>query len=297
MQAASQQVAVVAQHYNKRSRSTYEQRVKSPIYHLRCFNNWIKTVLISETIPKPGCRVLDLCGGKGGDLKKWSHAQAKEVVLVDIAEESVKEAERAYQAGHFHFQFKAHCRDAFLEQHLQDLGEFDIISCQFAFHYAFETEERATQTIKQLYKMLRPGGVFILTCPDADKIIHQSNPHNSLYGIQFEVDQYKLMGEGAQFGQPYLFSLMDAVDQCKEYLVFSTDLFRLAKESGFTPRFCDGFMSFYDHYRIKYSDLLQKMNVWDETRKLLLSPEEMEVASLYSVYCFEKKKKADYHKK
>ena len=65
-------VNVVAEHYNKKIGSDLQTRSESRIFYLRNFNNWTKSVLISEYIKKlrndrkfkPS--VLDLGCGKGG---------------------------------------------------------------------------------------------------------------------------------------------------------------------------------------------------------------------------------------
>jgi len=116
----------VTSHYNARPNTSVEERVKSPIYHLRNFNNWIKSCLIAEFTP-PRAVVLDLCCGKGGDLPKWCSAAIRHWVAAgtpppvllslswggppppphcmcvtplraDIAGESVKAAEERYES-------------------------------------------------------------------------------------------------------------------------------------------------------------------------------------------------------
>lgn len=64
---------LVRSHYNARPNTSVEDRVRSPIYHLRNFNNWIKSALIAD-FTSPRATVLDLCAGKGGDLPKWCKA-------------------------------------------------------------------------------------------------------------------------------------------------------------------------------------------------------------------------------
>ena len=57
-----------------------EQRKKSPIEKLRDWNGWIKRSLISD-VASPGDFVLEIGGGKGGDLEKWHHADIAHLVL------------------------------------------------------------------------------------------------------------------------------------------------------------------------------------------------------------------------
>lgn len=49
--------------------------------------------------------------------------------------------------------------------------EFDLASCQFALHYSFADEERASQFLKNATERIRPGGYFIGTLPDAYQIV------------------------------------------------------------------------------------------------------------------------------
>jgi len=80
----------VARHYSERPNSSRLERESSPIIDLRSFNNWIKSVLINKYSQLAYRRengasnenVLDICGGKGGDLQKWAKAHVKEWVLV-----------------------------------------------------------------------------------------------------------------------------------------------------------------------------------------------------------------------
>ncbi len=42
---------------------------------------------------------------------------------------------------------------------------FDLISCMFAFHYAFEDEKTARQAFRNVSKHLKPNGLFFCTLP------------------------------------------------------------------------------------------------------------------------------------
>lgn len=74
---------------------TIQARTESVIFHLRNLNNWVKSVLLAR-VTVAGDYVLDICGGKGGDLKKWQQSRVRHVVLADHAAKSVEEARQRY---------------------------------------------------------------------------------------------------------------------------------------------------------------------------------------------------------
>ena len=75
-------VSAITSHYNSRDDVGKEKRKESPILNLKNFNNWIKSVLIKTHVQGEGCSVLDLGGGKGGDLLKWNQAKIGHLVLI-----------------------------------------------------------------------------------------------------------------------------------------------------------------------------------------------------------------------
>lgn len=88
--------SIIASHYNSRPNVSVEQRKQSPIYRLRAFNNWVKSVLFNQYVKKKD-QVTDIAAGKGGDLQKWKIRQVDFVISIDIADNSVREAERRYE--------------------------------------------------------------------------------------------------------------------------------------------------------------------------------------------------------
>lgn len=47
---------------------------------------------------------------------------------------------------------------------------FDVVSCQFAMHYMFQDDLSLDRFVRNLDHLLRPGGVFIASCFDGDRI-------------------------------------------------------------------------------------------------------------------------------
>lgn len=105
------------------------------------------------------------------------------------------------------------------EQYKDASLELDLVSCQFSFHYCFESLPQAECMLRNAAECLRPGGYFIGTIPDANIIVSRKRAHNSVsfgnsvYKIEFEKDE-----PFPFFGAKYGFSLVDVVN-CPEFLV------------------------------------------------------------------------------
>ena len=148
--------------------------------------------------------VLDIGCGKGGDLAKWQQApQSVELYVgLDPAEISIRQARDRYNVMRngrgrgrqplMHAEF--YPKDCFGEW-LGDVGivkqigidpntgpggsmmssrwgggGFDVVSCMFTIHYAFQSEEKVRQMLLNVAGSLKKGGRFIGVCPNSDVI-------------------------------------------------------------------------------------------------------------------------------
>lgn len=283
------------EYYDERARqgATKEERLQSPILPLRHANNWIKACLIQEyTFPSHGAIVLDLCGGKGGDLYKWNMVHAKEVTLVDPSRDSLSEAWKRYTEGKFAYKFIFIEDDASTLTYLQHLqhARFDVISCQFALHYLFTTPEQAIQTFSNVAKFLRPGGYFIGTILSASRVLQllrgtaeddserRETIGNSLYTLHMSKEEALKEHPTCQFW------LKDAIGTpLPETLIRLTTLVGIAGSAGFEPiRVGTSFTEYGIEKQKKYT--LQHLQP-----RQALSSDMMEVFSLYEVFVFMKK--------
>ncbi|KAL2150714.1 hypothetical protein VTH82DRAFT_7277 [Thermothelomyces myriococcoides] len=150
--------------------------------------------------------VLDIGCGKGGDLFKWQQApQPVELYVgLDPAEVSIEQARERYRnmanrgggsgrggRGSHHrrpprlFEARFHVKDCYTESIgdvdiVRQVGfsptsvssnrGFDVVSMMFCMHYAFESEEKARQMLKNVSGALRKGGRFIGCIPNSDVI-------------------------------------------------------------------------------------------------------------------------------
>lgn len=305
----SERVNVVASHYSNRPQASREVRAQSVTIGLKSFNNWLKYVLL-HLYCKRGDFALDLCAGKGGDMNKWLRLGVGALVMADVASESVKQAlERYVEARHrtngggaltfpCHF-VDADCslprlwqRDVPAMSAFLDYGLFDFVSCQFALHYAFESEARARALVDNAASRLRPGGHFVCTVPNAHKIVKRLRAcspalayGNELYRIQVNAPSFADSDAIAPFGAEYFFSLQDAVEDCPEYLVHPRVLTQLAAECGLELVLHQTFEEFYDR-QVNTGEnrkLLQTMRADD------IGEQEWEAICVYSVFAFRKR--------
>jgi len=281
---------LVEQHYNAIPNRGLGQRDESRILSLKNFNNWVKSVLI-QNYCRRGYSVLDLCGGKGGDLLKWSKAHIGYLVLADLAPVSVQHAAGRYnelKRKAFAAKFiAADCCAVPITDHLPDL---DLVSCQFSLHYAFESEARARMMLRNVATKLKPGGFFIGTIPDANLIvkkIRNSNTmsfENSVFSIRFEQKTHFPI-----YGCRYEFFLEDAIFSLPEYLVHFPTLVRLAEDYDLELLEKERFHEFYTKH-VGFSDnqqLFERMRCLNSDGTI--SDDEWEASGLYITFAFQKK--------
>lgn len=240
---------------------------------------------------------------------KWDKAKVGYYVGVDIAEGSIKDCMTRYngdtdQQRRKKFSFPARlicadCYEARLDEHLYEDAPFDICSCQFALHYSWSTEARARQALANVSALLRPGGVFIGTMPDANVIIKRLRETdgmefgNGVYWISFgEEYAEKKFPASRPFGIKYKFHLEDAVD-CPEWVV-PFHLFKLlAEEYDLELVLTKNFHEFVHEYLQKpeFAELMRRLGALGDGRQdqSTLSQDEWEVAYLYLAFVLRKR--------
>lgn len=303
----------VADHYSARTNQTLEEREASPIIHLKKLNNWIKSVLI-QLYARRGDAVLDLACGKGGDLIKWDKANVGYYVGIDIAEGSIEDCRTRYNGDadqhqrrkKFSFPARLLCGDCFevpLDEVLVDDAPFDVVSCQFAMHYSWSTEARARRALANVSALLRPGGIFIGTMPDANVIIKKLREAeglvfgNSVYWVRFDDDfAAKRFRASRPFGIQYTFHLEDAVD-CPEWIVPFHIFKAMAEEYDLELVFVKNNHEFVDEYLKKeeFIELMRRLGALGDgnQNQSTLTQDEWEVAHLYLAFVLRKKGQPD----
>lgn len=266
---SSEHTKMVASHYNNLQEKGLYERSKSNIFYMRNFNNWIKSMLINEYLTKikrnaphgAPLKVLDMCCGKGGDLLKWEKGCITHLICTDIADISVEQCENRYatmaeraQNGRNKFQkmfsaefFASDCTRNRIREQFKDVSiKLNLVSCQFSFHYCFESLKQAECMIRNAAECLTEGGYFIGTIPDANEIIRRQKEYgtnsfgNDVYKISFLCDTEC----PPLFGAKYNFQLEGVVD-CPEFLVHFPMLIKLARKFGLDFVMKERFEDFY----------------------------------------------------
>jgi len=220
------------------------------------FNNFVKACLVSAFF-KPCGQVLDMPCGRGGDLKKFRENKAGFYVGVDVVPERVREAEERYRGIKCFFPALFEVGD--FTSPLSYSSRFDLVSCQFALHYAWSSESSARQVLRNAARHLKDGGVFVLTFPDWEAIVARlfrmidvHDPHN--YAVEVDGGYlYRIGGphhylefrsplrfhdfmqslQTEPFGQRYVYYQAGSVEGLEEFVVEPRTLEAMCAEEGF----------------------------------------------------------------
>ncbi|KAL5343796.1 mRNA capping enzyme-domain-containing protein [Aspergillus crustosus] len=304
--------------------------------------------------------VIDLGCGKGGDLGKWQLAPQPIDLYVglDPADISISQARDRYgsmKTGRgprqrrgplFHAEFAP--KDCFGEW-LGDVpivqqvgidsnvgpggsvmssrwggGGFDVVASMFTIHYAFESEEKTRQMLRNVAGCLKKGGRFLGVCPNSDIISGEiskfhtkrkereavakqeaAEPEdgevedddkkvewgNSIYRVRFNGPTPDDGIFRPPFGWKYSYFMEEAVEEIPEYVVPWEAFRALTEDYNLELQYRKPFL---DVWRDEKDDselgpLSERMGVRDRaTGDLLMTKEEKEAASFYHAFCFYK---------
>ncbi|GLA92446.1 mRNA cap guanine-N7 methyltransferase [Aspergillus tubingensis] len=281
--------------------------------------------------------VIDLGCGKGGDLGKWQLAPQPVDLYVglDPAEVSIIQARERYagmRSGRgprgggrrggpplFHGEFRS--KDCFGEW-LGDIdivqqvgvdpnvgpggsmmasrwggGGFDVVASMFAIHYAFESEEKARQMLRNVAGCLKKGGRFIGVCPNSDIINGEVEEEakaewgNSIYRVKFPGDTPEDGIFRPPYGWKYSYFMEEAVGEIPEYVVPWEAFRALTEEYNLELQYRKPFMEVWRDEKDdpELGPLSERMGVRDRTTgELTMTPEEQEAVSFYHAFCFYK---------
>ncbi|KAH8666726.1 guanine-N(7)-methyltransferase domain-containing protein [Xylariales sp. PMI_506] len=304
--------------------------------------------------------VLDIGCGKGGDLGKWQQAPQTVQLYVgmDPADVSIQQARDRYRSmsnrggggrggrggyrGHRNqppFDAFFFVKDCYGEtigdiDIIQQVGfestmgsrGFDIVSMMFCMHYAFETEQKARQMLKNVSGALKKGGRFLGCIPNSDIIgenVAKFNERlaakkanapedgeaaesedreegeaeetaewgNKLYRVRFPG---KTPEDGIfrpPFGWKYNFFLDEAVEEVPEYVVPWEAFRALAEDYNLELQYHETFRNIWEKEKDDRTlgPLSERMGVRERGGgAMLVSPAEMEVANFYVAFCFYK---------
>jgi ribA/ribD-fused uncharacterized protein len=242
-------------------------RVLKDVY---AFHNRVKETLYQKSI-KPGDTLLELAVGRAGDLHKWRKTQPSKIVGIDLSEGNltsprqgactrylnekknvgdVKLPPALFVAGDMtkplleqdskYLKILAGTEPAttpYLEM-FAGLTEFDAISCQFAIHYACESEETFQVFADNLDK--HGKGVFFGTCMDGSAVyslLMGKDSHTFRSGPQVFGEFTKQYSDGdgwtEEFGKTIVVALESFEKPVKEYLVPFGRITEILGERGY----------------------------------------------------------------
>ena len=283
-------------------------RIFSDVYD---FHNRIKDELYKQNIKKDDT-LLELGVGRAGDLNKWKRTKPSKVVGIDISLSNITSPTQG-SAVRYIVDRKKHPHDfippcLFIEGDMttfplldqedkymailtkkesapteylskfEGLDSFDVVSCQFAMHYACESEEVFRAFAKNLEKYGK--GIFFGTCSDGKAVYSLLHGKSSfVFGNEKQVcGEYKKEYEdketwAEEFGMPVTVMLESFDKSAKEYIVPFEKITEILAEHG---------------YELVETKLFSE--IYSEQRTITLTPEQQTFSFLNRTFVFKRTK-------
>lgn len=254
----------VREFYEKKATQCKQLPSRELSENIRRHNNLVKVLLIEQSVDTLSApvRVLDLGCGHGQDLNKYNKQYRPNMgkyVGVDFATTAIAEAKRRFseisarvEHGERYeaFFYSGDMRSAETYAQLVKDGHdlFDVACTQFSLQYVADSEATVNRLLQRLSKVLRPGARLVGSVPSCDALadLYDSvscgaagfkTAGNGLFQVRYDGAWHRdELGEedfSKRWGLDYEFSLVDAVDKQREYIVPWPAFEKLAAAAGF----------------------------------------------------------------
>lgn len=119
-----------------------------------------RPVLLEMCEPVKNLQVLDLGCGEGYCSRELKRRGAAKVYGIDLSERMIEAAQQQDQLDNLEIKYEAKCAT-----NLAHIGSqsFDQVLAVFLFNYL--TVEQMTQCMREVFRVLRPGGRFVFSVP------------------------------------------------------------------------------------------------------------------------------------
>ena len=312
-----------------------ERRKNSTVSNLRNFHNFIKRTLIEHICKvywahnqKENISLLDIAIGRGGDIFKFSEAGISNVFGFDKSESSINSinpfdqgAKERYSKSNLNINIEFMVGDAtqpsieliknigifmdkngLINKKNPENSGFQIMSCQFAMHYFFQSEIALRNVLGMFSRFLKKGGFFIGTTVDGKNITNLLKKDKSFNSDLLTITKkYRADVPKKPFENAYTFKLNDTVDKGNyfntmgesiEYLVNLETLKKIASEYKLIPVYFNLFQPFNKNEYASTSDFVSFENIYNLPQhagwKKTLSQEEEVINKLYTTFIFVK---------
>lgn len=270
--------------------------------------------------------VLDLCSGKGGDLWKYAGNDIDLLVCVDNEKYLLQDASSDCALKRWKDikkETNTNMKTIFIESDVRsDLQntleksglkmDFDIVSCFFALHYLFESENSLHNFMKNVSNLLTYRGYFIGTMVDGERVYNElKNPRkfehtlkelNRELGINSENDDkifysVKSVSESINnFGWGELNTFGNEIDVTLNDSIIHEYIDRQESKKEYLVNF-DSFVDIAKHYDLELIDDTDFSDFYPEYHGSKLSKIEKRFSFINRTFTFRKISNSNFHKK
>ena len=191
---------------------SYFKHESTEYFAMRKFNNYVKKEIINSTSNQIDLKwVIELASGKGQDLQKYIDGGFQNILMTDIDSDALSEIinrKHKYISDSLCYKTNAQkpkkTNNKFIKIYIKKLNLLDsylintdlvyasqygipldgvkLVVCNLALHYIVSDKLKSQNFVNFLDKILAPGGIFIFTAFNGEKVFNLLNEHSNNNG-------------------------------------------------------------------------------------------------------------------